>query len=62
MENKLTIQEFIDQVNYQMSGTEPQEDDVVTEIKEIYKAMFLENCGEVPEFEVDSFGKIKLCG
>lgn len=60
MKNKKTVEEFVSEMNYMLNEAEPQEAAVVQWLYQNYIEMFKNECGFVPNFEINSKGQITL--
>lgn len=59
--NKMTIEEFIQEHNYQCNGAEEQGDEVLFILKSLLTNSFKIYCGEVPNFDfINNKGQIAL--
>lgn len=60
MENKRTVNDFVEDMNYMLQGAEPQDENVVQFLYQNYIEMFQNECGVVPNFCINNKGQIEL--
>lgn len=60
MQEKMSVNDLVNEINYQCNGAEPQTPEVITFIYKMYVEMFENQCGVVPNFSVELTGHITL--